>query len=96
MRKALCFHCSKWSTNPEVCEHCHQIISRSLKREIEQKKIDKLTPPQPPSKIKKALEYLKQSKNPLLKILYYILVSISLIYVGIMMLIMYIISMVTG
>ncbi|HLW40443.1 MAG TPA: hypothetical protein VKX31_08635 [Brumimicrobium sp.] len=96
MKKVLCFHCSKWSVQPEICEHCDQIISRRLEKEIQQKEIDRLTPPKPPSRIKKAMEYLKNSKNPLLKAIYYILVSISLLYIGIMMLIMYIISMATG
>lgn len=96
MKKALCFHCKKWSSDTKVCEHCGFIISQEVKDEIKQKEHDRLHPPKPPSKLKRALEYLRTSKNPFLRLIYYVLMGIWMLYAGIVMIIMYIASMAAG
>lgn len=96
MRKILCFNCHQWSTQSDRCEHCQTILSRELKEKIKEEEELRLNPPKPPSKFKLFIERLKNSKNPVIKVIYYILLSIYLFYIGIMMVIMYIISMVTG
>lgn len=96
MKKVLCHNCKQWSTTPQECEHCGHILCRVLQEEIVEQEIARNTPPEPPSKLKKAMDYLKNSKNPFLKVLYYILMSIWLIYVGFMLIIMYFISFATG
>ncbi|WP_107038961.1 hypothetical protein [Brumimicrobium mesophilum] len=89
-KKALCMQCRQWSEDAKVCEHCGYIISREVKEEIEKKEYDRLNPPKPPSKLRKAMEYLRTSKNPFLKLLYYIIMGVWMIYAGIVMVIMYI------
>jgi len=96
MKKALCFQCNQWSSDTKVCEHCGYIISQEVKDEIKQKEHDKLHPPKPPSKLLKAFNYLKTAKNPFLKLIYYILIGIWMLYVGIVMIIMYIASAAAG
>lgn len=95
-KKALCMQCRQWSYDTNVCEHCGYIISQQKKDEIEREEYDKLNPPKPPSKLKRAMEYLRTSKNPLLKVLYYILMGIWMFYAGIVMIVMYIASMAAG
>jgi len=96
MKKALCFQCKQWSSDTKVCEHCGYIISQEVKDEIKQKEYDQLNPPKPPSKLQKAFNFLKASKNPFLKLIYYILMAVWMLYVGIVMIIMYIASMAVG
>lgn len=96
MKKALCFQCREWSNDTEVCEHCGAIISRELKDEIKRKEKAKLTPPKPPSVLEKAFNKLKTSSNPFLKIIYYLLMTVWIVYVGIVMLVMYLASSVIG
>ena len=96
MKKALCFQCNQWSNDTNICEHCGYIISQEIKDEIKRKEKAKLHPPKPPSAIERAMNYLKTSPNPILKLIYYILMTIWFIYVGIVMLIMYIASSVIG
>lgn len=96
MKKALCFQCRQWSNDTKICEHCDLIISQELKDEIKRKEKEKLYPPKPPSGLARALDYLRTSSNPILKLIYYILMTIWFIYVGIIMLIMYIASSVVG
>lgn len=95
-KKALCMQCREWSNDTKVCEHCGYIISREVKEEIERKEYERLNPPKPPSKLVKAFNYLKTSKNPFLKFLYYILMGIWAIYAGIVMIIMYIGAAIAG
>jgi hypothetical protein len=95
-KKALCMQCREWSNDTKVCEHCGYIISQEIKDEIKQKEYEKLNPPKPPSKLKKAMDYLRTSKNPFLKVIYYILMGIYFVYVGIVMIIMYIASAAVG
>lgn len=96
MKKALCFQCKQWSSDTKVCEHCGYIISQEVKDEIKREEELKLNPPKPPSKLAKAMEYLRVSKNPFLKILYYILMAIWGVYVVIVMIIMYIGAAIAG
>jgi len=96
MKKALCFQCKKWSSDTKVCEHCGYVISQEVKDEIKRKEELKLNPPKPPSKLEKAFIYLKNSDNFFLKIIYYLLMGIWMIYVGIVMVIMYIGAAIAG
>ncbi|HLV41295.1 MAG TPA: hypothetical protein VKY37_03360 [Brumimicrobium sp.] len=96
MKKALCFQCKQWSSDTKICEHCGYIISQEVKDEIKREEELKLNPPKPPSKLVKAFHYLKASKNPFLKFLYYILMGIWMVYVGIVMVIMYIGAAIAG
>lgn len=96
MKKALCFQCRKWSNDTTICEHCGSIISQELKDEIKRKEEKRLNPPKPPSGLSRALDYLRNSSNPILKLIYYILMTVWITYVGIVMLIMYIASSVVG
>ena len=95
-KKALCMQCREWSYDTNVCEHCGYIISQQVKDEIKQKEYDKLNPPKPPSWLAKSMEYLRTSKNPFLKLIYYILMGIYMIYAGIVMIIMYLAASVVG
>ncbi|RFC55631.1 hypothetical protein [Brumimicrobium aurantiacum] len=95
-KKALCLNCRQWSFDIHVCEHCGYIISQAAKDEIKQKEYNKLNPPKPPSKLRRAMEYLRTSKNPLLKLLYYLLMGVWMIYVGLVMSIMYIAAAASG
>jgi hypothetical protein len=96
MKKALCYQCKQWSSDTKVCEHCDYIISQEVKDEIKRKEELKLNPPKPPSKLAKAMEYLRKSKNPFLKLFYYILMGIWMLYAGIVVIIMYIASAAAG
>lgn len=96
MKKALCFQCKQWSSNPDVCEHCSNFISQVVKDEIKREEELKLNPPKPPSRLRKFIEYLRTSKNPFLKILYYIFMGIWMFYAGIVMTIMYIAAAASG
>lgn len=96
MKKALCFQCQQWSSDTKVCEHCGYIISQEVKEENERKEYEKLNPPKPPSKLKRAMEFLRTSKNPFYKVLYYILMGIWAFYAGIVMIIMYIGAAIAG
>lgn len=96
MKKALCFQCQKWSNDTKICEHCGAVISQELKDDIQRKEKAKLNPPKPPSALERAFNYLKSSTNPILKMIYYILMTIWFIYVGIVMFIMYLASLVVG
>ena len=96
MKKALCFQCKQWSSDTKVCEHCGYIISQEVKDEMKREEELILNPPKPPTKLVKAFNYLKASKNPFLKVLYYILMGIWAIYVGIVMVIMYIGAAIAG
>lgn len=96
MKKALCFQCQKWSSDTKFCEHCEYIISQEVKDEIKQKEYDKLYPPKPPSKFAKAIEYMRVSRNPLLRLIYILLMGIYMIYVGIIMIMLYISASAVG
>jgi len=96
MKKALCFQCKQWSSDANICEYCEYIIHQAEKDKIKQKEEDKINPPKPPSFLSRAMDYLKTSKNLLFRLLYYILMSIWGIYVGIVMLILYIIASVVA
>lgn len=95
-KKALCLQCREWSSDTHVCEHCGYIISQEKKDEIKEEEELRLNPPKPPSKLKRAMEYLRTSKNPLLRVLYYILMGIWMLYAGIVMIIMYLAASVVG
>lgn len=95
-KKALCMQCREWSNDTNICEHCGYIISQEVKDEIKQKEYDKLNPPKPPSWLARAMEYLRTSKNPILKLIYYILMGIYFVYAGIVMIIMYLAASVVG
>lgn len=90
MKQVKCPHCHKWSSNPEICEHCGKAISRE-KRELEKsggKK--KVSAPEPPGKLQQFFEYAQKSNNPFVKLLYYVVVSIWGLYVGLVVIILYI------
>jgi predicted anti-sigma-YlaC factor YlaD len=90
MKKALCFQCQKWSSDTKICEHCEYIISQEVKDEIKHQEYLKENPPKPPSKLARAMEYMRTSRNPILKLIYYVLMGVYMIYVGIVVIIMYI------
>lgn len=95
-KKALCMQCRQWSYDTNVCEHCGYIISQEVKDEIKRKEYEKLNPPKPPGWLARSMEYLRTSKNPFLKLIYYILMGIYMIYAGIVMIIMYLAASVVG
>lgn len=90
MKQVLCPNCKKWSSNTEECEHCGEVLNTEKREEIKKKKEGKIEKPEPPGKLQKFLEYTRTSKNPFLKLLYFITISIWTIYVGLVVLIMYI------
>jgi len=96
MKQVKCPNCQKWSSNTEVCENCGEILSQSKKEEIQQKKEGKIKKPEPPGKLQQFFEYTRTSKNPFLRLLYFITISIWGIYVGFVVLIMYLVVAASG
>jgi len=95
-KKALCLQCREWSSNTDVCEHCGYVISQEVKDEIVRKEYERLNPPKPPSWLARTMDKLRTSKNPFLKLIYFILMGIYMLYAGIVMIIMYIAASAVG
>ncbi len=90
MKQVKCPNCHKWSSNTETCKHCGATINRE-KRALEKSGDDrKISAPKPPGKLQQFFEYAQQSKNPFVKLLYFIIMSIWGVYVGLVVLILYI------
>lgn len=90
MKQVKCPNCQKWSSNIEQCEHCGTTINRE-KRALEKPGIErKISAPEPPGKLQQFFEYAQKSKNPFVKLLYFIIMSIWGVYVGLVVLILYI------
>lgn len=96
MKQVKCPNCQKWSSNTEECEFCGEILNVEKKEEIKRKKEGKIKKPEPPGKLQQFFEYTRTSKNPLLNLLYYITISIWGIYVGFVVLIMYLVVAASG
>jgi hypothetical protein len=90
MKQVCCPNCQKWSSNTEECEFCGEILNTEKREEIKLKKEGKITKPEPPGKLQQFFEHTRTSKNPFLRLLYFISISIWFIYVGLVVLIMYI------
>ncbi len=95
-KKALCLQCREWSYDTNICEHCGYIISQEVKDEIEREEYERLNPPKPPSWLARTMEFLRTSKNPFLKLIYYLLMAIWGIYAIIVLIIMYVGAAIAG
>ena len=90
MKQVRCPHCQEWSSSIEKCDHCGKPISRES-RELEKTGgVRKIAKPEPPGKLQRFFEYAQQSKNPFVKLLYFIVMSLWGVYVGLVVLILYI------
>lgn len=96
MKQVRCPNCQKWSSNSEICEFCSEVISATKKEEIKLKEEGGIKKPDPPGKLQRFFEYTRTSKNPLLNLLYFITISLWGIYVGLVVLIMYIVVAASG
>ncbi|PHR50028.1 MAG: hypothetical protein COA32_02530 [Fluviicola sp.] len=90
MKQVRCPNCQKWSSNTEACEFCGEVLNVEKREEIRQRKEGGIKKPEPPGRLQQFLEYTRTSKNPLLRLLYFLTISIWGIYVGFVVLIMYI------
>ncbi|MEX2485723.1 MAG: hypothetical protein WED10_14215 [Brumimicrobium sp.] len=96
MKQIRCQNCGKWSSKTDYCEHCNEPLSEDKKEEVTREKSGKIKKPEPPGKLAAFFEYTRTSKNPLLRLLYYIVMSIWGIYVGLVVIIMYIVVAASG
>lgn len=90
MKQVKCPHCQAWSSTSDSCEHCGKPISREKREEEKTGGSKKVTAPEPPGALQRFFEYAQKSKNPFIKLLYVIVVSIWGLYVGLVVLILYI------
>jgi ribosomal protein L32 len=96
MKQAKCPTCNEWSQNTEICEHCGSAISRE-KQELEyREKHNIVSKPDPPGALQRFFEYGQKSNNPFVKLLYYIVLSIWGVYVGIVVIMLYIAAAAAG
>lgn len=96
MKQVRCPNCQKWSSKHEECEFCGEILNVEKKEKIKLKKEGKIIKPEPPGKLERFFEYARNSKNPLLRLLYIVILSLWGIYVGFVVLIMYIVVAASG
>jgi hypothetical protein len=96
MKQVRCPNCHKWSSNSEKCEFCGELLNTEKKEQIRLEKEGKIIKPRPPGKLKAFFEYTRTSRNPFLRLLYFITISIWGIYVGLVILIMYIVVAASG
>ncbi|MDX1650915.1 MAG: hypothetical protein R3277_00365 [Brumimicrobium sp.] len=96
MKQVRCPNCNNWSENVNVCVHCGEILNAEKKAVIAGEKESKFKKPTPPGKLQKFLEYSRTSKNPFIRFLYYIAVSIWAIYVGLVLFVMYLVVAASG
>ncbi|MGB0932920.1 MAG: hypothetical protein ACPGU5_01470 [Lishizhenia sp.] len=93
MREIKCKKCNQWSTSTLACEHCNykfpQFKNSSKPELTSEEKQQGINKPQMSSKMKKFIDELYHSGNPFKKILYYIIMSIWSIYVGLVVLMLY-------
>ncbi len=90
MKQVKCPNCHEWSSKSDSCEYCGATINRE-QRALEKSGDDsKITAPKPPGKLQRFFDYAQKSKNPFVKLLYYIIISIWGVYVGLVVLILYI------
>jgi hypothetical protein len=96
MKQAKCTTCNEWSQNTEICDKCGAAISRE-KQELEyREKNNIVAKPEPPGALQRFFEYGQKSKNPFVKLLYYIVLSVWGVYVGIIVIILYIAAAAAG
>jgi hypothetical protein len=96
MKQAKCPTCNEWSKNTEICDQCGSAISRE-KQELEyRKKNNIVSKPEPPGALQRFFEYGQKSNNPFVKLLYYIVLSIWGVYVGIIVIMLYIAAAAAG
>lgn len=90
MKQVKCPNCHEWSSQEDICGHCGSALGRE-QRELEKSGGEvKVTAPEPPGRLQQFFEYAQKSKNPFVKLLYFIVMSIWGVYVGLVVLILYI------
>ncbi len=96
MKQVKCPHCHQWSSDPDVCDKCGAPISREKREEVKRGGKKKVSAPEPPGKLQQFFIYAQQSKNPFVKIAYYLIMSIWGVYVGMVVILMYIAAAASG
>lgn len=78
-----CSNCGTWNTNEARCTNCGTALTAELQREERIQKEKKRIEVRPPDFVTAYGERLKNSKNPLLKGLYYIGFSVWFVIMSI-------------
>lgn len=89
MKQVLCKNCRKWSNDPQHCEHCNELLNEMEIREKEFVLKNGITKPKPPGKLQKFFDKSRNSKNPFVRLLYYIVMGIWGIYVSLVVFMLY-------
>jgi hypothetical protein len=95
--KRKCPSCSTWNTKGEHrCKTCGVALQAELIIEEEYHAREKKRLERPRTKLDELVESLKGSRNPLVRILYFIVYSIWLVYIGILGFILWLIAWTPG
>lgn len=96
MKQVKCPNCHEWSSDPDICDHCGEPISREKREEAKSGGKKKVSAPEPPGKLQQFFSYAQKSKNPLVKIAYFLVMSIWGVYVVMVVILMYIAAAASG
>ncbi|MDX1446784.1 hypothetical protein [Lishizhenia sp.] len=89
MKQVLCKSCKQWSTDEFNCEHCGNLLNEQIIREEKYIAKHGIQKPKPPGKLAVFFEKSRNSKNPFVRLLYYIVMGIWGIYVGLVVFMLY-------
>lgn len=93
VREIKCKKCGEWSKTTLACANCKfpfpQYKNSSTPELTKEEEHIKSSKPEMSSKMRRYLDDLYQSKNPLKKVLYYLIMSVWSIYVGLVVLMLY-------
>lgn len=92
-----CPHCSTWNNDEEHCKNCGELIDPVKVREkesVEREKRRILL--RKPTELDRLFEKFSNSKNPLIRGLYYILYGIWFVFAAIIGFILYLIMLTPG
>lgn len=89
MKQVLCKSCGNWSTDPQQCEHCKNLLNEVELREKEFDRKHGISKPKPPGKLQKFFDKSRNSRNPFIRLLYYVVMGVWGIYVSLVVFMLY-------
>lgn len=91
-----CSHCGEWNGNQDFCTQCGKPLSPAEVRKEELKKWKPMWVRTEPTAIDLFLERIKQSRNPVVKLIYYAMYSIWVAYLAILSFFMFLVAITPG